>query len=171
MAKKKSTTKKRRTSRRRRVGSMDVNSIMSSVGGVVLGVVVGGYANKLVLNKMSPMMQALIPVGIGLFVPNFIKSDLGKFAGAGMIAYGASKFLASKGLGAIDDGMVTVPVRINGDDGSLSIVAGDDDWAMAGDDDDYGMSGDNDYGISGDYAMAGDISVLAGMMEEEEEEV
>jgi len=75
----------------------------------------------------------------------FVKSEFGKFAGAGMISVGAVKLLAKYGLAGIGEDTMDIPVQIAGDD--LSVIAGDD-FAMAGD----------------DFAMAGDdLSVLAGI--------
>lgn len=161
MAKRRTTTRKTTRRRRRSVGALDTSNIMSTVGGVMIGVVAAGWTNKMFASKMSPAMQAIIPIGAGLFVPNFIQSDFGKFAGAGLIAYGAGKFLASKGLGA-DTDLMTVPFSINGA-GDMQIIAGDGDLVMAGDGD-YVMAGDDD-----DDVMAGDISVLAGLFDEDQE--
>lgn len=92
------------------------------------------------------MIQAIVPVALGVATPMFVKSEFGKFAGAGMISVGAVKLLAKYGLAGIGEDTMDIPVRIAGDD--LSVIAGEDDFAMAGD----------------DFAMAGDdnLSVLAG---------
>ncbi|NBV95865.1 MAG: hypothetical protein EBR90_03630, partial [Actinobacteria bacterium] len=82
--------------------------------------------------------------------------------GAGMVAYGGSKFLQKAGLaglGAADEMSVT----ISGDD--LSVVAGADDFAMAGDSD-YAMAGENDAQIS---VLAGTDTEEYAAMEADEE--
>lgn len=140
-------THKKTTHRRRRVsgmGKLSAGNIMSSVGGVVVGTVVAGLVTKKLLGSQSEMIQAVVPVALGIATPMFVKSEFGKFAGAGMISVGAVKLLAKYGLAGIGEDTMDIPVRIAGDD-NLSVIAGDDDYAMAGDD---------------------NLSVLAGIEEE-----
>ena len=129
--------KKTKSYRRRRVsgvGKISAGGALTDIGGVLLGVAAAGYLNKLALSGKSSTVQALVPLGIGIAVPMFMKNQMGKAIGAGAIAYGGSKFLANMGLAGVGDAdTLDIPVRIAGDD-SLSIVAGDDDFAMAGDD-------------------------------------
>jgi hypothetical protein len=145
MAKRRKTTKRR--SSRRSVGALKSGNMLVSIGGVLAGVVAAGYINKLALKSQSATIQAIVPIAAGIALPMFVKSELGKFAGAGMIAYGGSKFLASAGLGATEDDM---SVTISGDD--LSVIAGDDNFAMAG---------EEEFAMAGEYGDSG-ISVLAG---------
>ena len=150
MSRRRKTTKRKTTHRRRRMsgmGKLSAGNILSSVGGVIAGTVVAGLLTKKLLSSQSEMVQAIVPVALGVATPMFVKSEFGKFAGAGMISVGAVKLLAKYGLAGIGEDTVDVPVRISGDD-NLSVIAGDD-YAMAGD----------------DYAMAGDdnLSVLAGI--------
>jgi hypothetical protein len=162
MAKRRKTTKRR--SSRRSVGALKSGNMLVSIGGVLAGVVAAGYINKLALKSQSATIQAIVPIAAGIALPMFVKSELGKFAGAGMIAYGGSKFLASAGLGATDDDM---SVTISGDD--LSVIAGDDNFAMAGDEE-FAMAGE--YGNSGISVLAGtDDSDLMQMASFDEEEV
>lgn len=147
---KKSHSRRRRTGRRG-IGAINTGNLLTQIGGVLAGVAAAGYLNKLALKNQSENVQALAPIALGIATPAFLlKNNLGQALGAGMIAYGGSKFLQRAGLagvGASDEMSVT----ISGDD--LSVVAGADDFAMAGDD---------------DFAMAGDeISVLAGTNTEE----
>lgn len=162
MAKRRKTTKRR--SSRRSVGALKSGNMLVSIGGVLAGVVAAGYINKLALKSQSSTIQAIVPIAAGIALPMFVKSELGKFAGAGMIAYGGSKFLASAGLGATEDDM---SVTISGDD--LSVIAGDDNFAMAGDDDNFAMAGE--YGDSGISVLAGtddaDLIQLSAFDEEE----
>ena len=148
MSRRRKTTK-RKTHRRRRMsgmGKLSTGHILSSVGGVIAGTVVAGLVTKKLLASQSEMVQAIVPVALGVATPMFVKSEFGKFAGAGMISVGAVKLLAKYGLAGIGEDTMDIPVQIAGDD--LSVIAGDD-FAMAGD----------------DYAMAGDdnLSVLAGI--------
>jgi hypothetical protein len=150
MARRKRTSRKtsrRRTRRVSGIGKLNTGAIISSVGGVLVGTAVAGILTKKLLASQSEMIQAIVPVALGVATPMFVKSEFGKFAGAGMISVGAVKLLAKYGLAGIGEDTMDIPVRIAGDD--LSVIAGDDDFAMAGDD---------------DFAMAGDdnLSVLAG---------
>jgi hypothetical protein len=149
MARKRKTSRKaprRRSRRMSGVGKLSTGAIVSSVGGVLVGTAIAGILTKKLLSSQSEMIQAVVPVALGVATPMFIKSEFGKFAGAGMISVGAVKLLAKYGLAGIGEDTMDIPVRIAGDD--LSVIAGDDDFAMAGD----------------DFAMAGDdnLSVLAG---------
>lgn len=149
MARRKKASRKaprRRSRRMSGVGKLSTGAIVSSVGGVLVGTAVAGILTKKLLSSQSEMIQAIVPVALGVATPMFVKSEFGKFAGAGMISVGAVKLLAKYGLAGIGEDTMDIPVRIAGDD--LSVIAGDDDFAMAGD----------------DFAMAGDdnLSVLAG---------
>ena len=149
MARKRKTSRKaprRRSRRMSGVGKLSTGAIVSSVGGVLVGTAVAGILTKKLLSSQSEMIQAIVPVALGVATPMFVKSEFGKFASAGMISVGAVKLLAKYGLAGIGEDTMDIPVRIAGDD--LSVIAGDEDYAMAGD----------------DYAMAGDdnLSVLAG---------
>ena len=149
MARRKKASRKaprRRSRRMSGVGKLSTGAIVSSVGGVLVGTAVAGILTKKLLSSQSEMIQAIVPVALGVATPMFVKSEFGKFAGAGMISVGAVKLLAKYGLAGIGEDTMDSPVRIAGDD--LSVIAGDDDFTMAGD----------------DYAMAGDdnLSVLAG---------
>jgi hypothetical protein len=167
MARRKTTRRKTTTRRRSKkgMGAINVQSTLMSIGGVMAGVAVAGYLNKSVLSNMNRNVQIGAPIGLGAVFPMLLKSELGKNIGLGMIAYGGSKLLTSFGLAGM--GEDTDTFQISGDD--LSVVAGDDDmFAVAGDDDMFAVAGDDDtFAISGDndFAMAGDISVLAGIDE------
>lgn len=143
----KKTSYRRKSRRMSGVGKLSTGAILSSVGGVIAGTVVAGLLTKKLLSSQSEMVQAIVPVALGVATPMFVKSEFGKFAGAGMISVGAVKLLAKFGLAGVGEDTMDIPVQIAGDD-MLSVIAGDDDFAMAGD----------------DFAMAGDdLSVLAGI--------
>ena len=142
-------TKKSQTRRRssRRMGAINTSNMLTSIGGVIAGVAAAGYLNKLALKNQSATIQAAAPIALGIAVPALLlKSEFGRFLGAGMVAYGGSKFLAQAGLAGTEEDAFS----ISGDD--LSVVAGD-----------FAMAGDEEF-MGGDFAMAGDeqISVLAG---------
>jgi len=139
-------TPRRRSSRK--MGAIKTSNMLTSIGGVIAGVAAAGYLNKLALKNQSATVQAAAPIALGLAIPALLlKSEFGRFLGAGMVAYGGGKFLSKAGLAGMEEDTLS----ISGAD--LSVVAGD--YAMAGDEDEF---------MGGDYAMAGDeqISVLAG---------
>ena len=127
----KKTTYRRKSRRMSGMGKLSTAGILSSVGGVIAGTVVAGIVTKKLLSSQSEMIQAIVPVALGVATPMFVKSEFGKFAGAGMISVGAVKLLAKYGLAGIGEDTMDIPVQIAGDD--LSVIAGDD-FAMAGDD-------------------------------------
>ena len=150
MAKRRSS--KKRTSRRKRSSSMsgmkgNVGFIVSSVAGAVIGKMVQSKLSS----KVNPKILAGGQIALGLFLPKFIKSDIGKGIGTGMIVNGGvtmlQEFNVLSGMGEYD--MSYVDDTMSGDD-NLNVVAGDDLSILAGDDmDDMGfmdegiMSGDD----------------------------
>lgn len=146
MAKKKRS--KSRT-RRRRIGAVGKNNLMSAVG-----IIAGAVAARLVVKKVLPNMDERIKnagvVAIGaLVLPRFIKSDMGKAIGNGMIAAGGVGLVGSflPAIGAAED-TIEFPMTVGEVEDSLSVIAGGDD-VMAGNGED-------------------NLSVLAGMEEEED---
>jgi len=125
---KKSTTKRRRS----RVGAVPKGSIMSSIG-LIAGAVAGRLVAKKVLPNVDEKIKNVGVVAVGFLLPKFIKSEIGKSIGNGMIAAGglglAGSFLPA--IGQMDD-MIEFPVQVSGIDDGLSVIAGDD--VMAGDD-------------------------------------
>lgn len=144
MAKRKRSTKKT-YSRRRSVGSVNTGQILNQSGFLLAGLAAAGILNKTVLANKSDNIKALIPIALGIGLPMFIKSDLGKFAGLGMIASGGNRLLQKFNIAGLgEDSSFEVPISVSGD--GLSLIAGvdDDDLAMAGMDynDDDSMAGD-----------------------------
>jgi hypothetical protein len=147
MAKRKRSTKKT-YSRRRSVGSVNTGQIINQSGFLLAGLAAAGILNKTVLANKSDNIKALIPIALGIGLPMFIKSDLGKFAGLGMIASGGNRLLQKFNIAGLgDDSSFEVPISVSGD--GLSLIAGvnDDDLIMAGmgynDDDTDTMAGDD----------------------------
>jgi hypothetical protein len=152
MSRRRKTTK--RTHRRRKVsgmGKLNPSGMLTTIGGVLIGTAAAGFVAKKFLSAQNETIQAIVPIALGIATPMFLKSDLGKYAGAGMVAVGGLKLFQKFGIAGIGETDVMLPVGISGDD-NLSVLAGDD-YAMAGDD--YAMAGDDD------------ISVLAGLDESE----
>ena len=144
MARKRKTSKKRYTRRRSRVGAIPKGSIMNSVG-----VIAGAVAGKLVASKTLPNVDEKIKnagvVALGILLPTFMKNELGKSIGTGMVAVGGLGLVGSflPAVSGVDD-MIEFPVQVGEIDDNISVIAGDD--VMAGDDD----------------VMAGDISLMSG---------
>ena len=158
MAKRK-TTKKTTHRRRRSVSGLKPGNAIMQAGYVILGVAGAGVLKKTILANKSPMIQALVPLGLGIALPMVVKNDIGKFAGLGMVAVGGAGLLQKFGIGDLgNDNLMAIPMQISGDD--ISVIAGDDDFAMAGDDDDFAMAGD-------DGGYGGGISVLAGVEDDQ----
>ena len=125
--------KKAHTKRRRsRVGAVPKGSIMASVG-LIAGAVAGRLVVKNVLPNMDDKIKNVGVVAVGFLLPKFMKSEMGKSIGNGMIAAGglglAGSFLPA--IAGVDD-MIEFPIQVSGIDDNLSVIAGDD--VMAGDD-------------------------------------
>ena len=125
--------KKAHTKRRRsRVGAVPKGSLIASVG-LIAGAVAGRLVAKKVLPNVDEKIKNVGVVAVGFLLPKFMKSEMGKSIGNGMIAAGglglAGSFLPA--ISGIDD-MIEFPVQVSGIDDGLSVIAGDD--VMAGDD-------------------------------------
>lgn len=101
---------RRHSSKRRhhRVGAIHAGSAIKKVAGIAAGV----FAGRLIATKlgatMNPKLTAAIPIVAGIFVPRFIKSDLGQGLGDGLIAVGTlgllQQFNVVTGIGYITPG-------------------------------------------------------------------
>ena len=102
MARRKKTTKKRIGRRRsKRMGAV-VSNLTSA-----LFTIVGGVAAKFVSNTINGTnlnasykgyVASADPIVVGLFLPKFIKSEMGKALGNGMIAVGGLGLVQSAGV-------------------------------------------------------------------------
>jgi hypothetical protein len=140
---KKSTMKRRKS----RVGAVPKGSIMASVG-LIAGAVAGRLVAKKVLPNVDEKIKNVGVVAVGFLLPKFMKSEIGKSIGNGMIAAGGLGLAASflPAISGVDD-MIEFPVQVSGIDDNLSVIAGDES-VMAGDDDlsvIAGMDDDYDY--------------------------
>ena len=140
---KKSTTKRRRS----RVGAVPKGSIMASVG-LIAGAVAGRLVAKKVLPNVDEKIKNVGVVAIGFLLPKFMKSEMGKSIGNGMIAAGGLGLVGSflPAISGVDD-MIEFPIEISGVDDGISVIAGDD--VMAGEDSLSVLAGiddDDDYG-------------------------
>lgn len=150
MARKRKTTRKTTYKRRRRssVGAINPTNMLMNIAGLAAGVAGAAALNKMVLGNQNETIQKAAPLAIGLALPLFVKSELGKSLGNGMIAYGVGKVFAGMGLAGLGEEF-SVPLSISGDE--VALIAGDNDFVMAGYD-------------NSDSVMAGDdnLSLLAG---------
>ncbi len=150
MARKRKSTKKTTTRRRRRggVGALNANDTVMNIAGILGGVAIAGILQKTLLANKSEAIQSLVPLAAGIALPMFVKSKIGTTLGSGMIAFGGAKLLKKYanigGVGEFDDMMSGLGV----DTDSVTLIAGDDDFAMAGMDENGEEMGDL-------YALAG----------------
>ena len=154
MARKKTKTAGQR--RRRKMGAMggkkfDIMGAVATIGGAVAG----RYLVKAVnVGNIKPALKNAAVIGIGLFLPKFVKGRTGAAIGAGMVAAGgigiASEILPKiAGMEDMQTETLDFPMIMNGmEEGELSLIAGDEsDSVMAGlsviagneDDEDYYM--------------------------------
>lgn len=147
------TTRKRST-RKRSIGALNPGNLVMTIGGVLGGVALAGYINKFLFTpkegqqatELQNTLSKYGPLALGVITPMVLKSELGKNLGSGMIAFGGAKILQSVGLAGTDTDEMEI-VTIGAD--NIPVIAG------------------NDYALAGDYAMAGNIPVLAGLGLEE----
>jgi len=152
MAKRRST-KKRYSRRRRSSGMSGVKGNITFIATSVAGAVIGKMVQSKLSDKVNPKILAGGQIALGLFLPKFIKSEIGKGLGTGMVVNGGvtmlQQFNVLSGMGEYD--MTYVDDSMSGDD--LNVIAGDDNLSIvAGDDmDDMGfmdegiMSGDDEF--------------------------
>lgn len=124
MAKKRKKSSTRRKSRRS-VGAIGKGFFMDA-----LGIVAGAAAARVLTSspKILPNLDARVKsagvIAVGAFFPKFMKGDLGKSIGQGMIAAGGLGLLqATNVLGAMDQFLEFPTTVMAGDD--LSVIAGD----------------------------------------------
>jgi len=144
--KRKKSSKKRSMSRRR--------SSMGAMGGAlnnVIGIVAGAAVGRIVANKLLPNIDSKIKnAGVALLgaygMPKLIKGSFGTSIGAGMVAAGGIGLLSDFNvIGAIED-TLSLPLTVGEVEDGISVIAGDDD-----------------------SVMAGDMSVIAGIEEEDDD--
>ena len=130
------------------------HSGMGAAGGQMtnlLGIIAGAAVGRIVANKLLPSVNSKIKNGavlaLGAFVfPKMIKGAWGSSIGAGMVAAGGIGLLQNFNVvGAIED-TLSIPLTVGEVPENISVIAGNDD-----------------------SVMAGDISVMAGMDDEDYE--
>ena len=140
----KKQSKKRSVSRRRRSSMGEASGAVMNAVGIVAGAAIGRIvANKILPNLDSKLKNAgVIAIGAIVF-PKLVKGPLGASIGAGMVAAGGIGLLSDfQVIGAIED-TLSLPMTVGNVDENLSVIAGD--------------------GV-----MAGDVSVIAGMEDDDD---
>ena len=124
---------------------------MGEASGAVMnavGIVAGAAIGRIVANKILPNLDSKLKnagvIAIGAIVfPKLVKGPLGSSIGAGMVAAGGIGLLSDfQVIGAIED-TLSLPMTVGNVDENLSVIAGD--------------------GV-----MAGDVSVIAGMEDDDD---
>ena len=128
MAKRKTHHKKSHHRRRRSHGIGKIGgNMITQIAGVAAGAAVASILTEKALSNQSQMIKAAAAIAAGIAVPMFVKSDIGKAAGAGMVAVGAIDLLKQFKVISGADGIGATPeIMISGE---VPIVAGD---VMAG---------------------------------------
>jgi len=104
MARRKKTSKKRVTRRRsKRMGAIDMKldfaSALYTIAGGVAARFVSNTINGTTLNdSYKKYVAAVAPIAVGLLLPTFVKSDIVKSVGNGMIAVGGLGLVQSTGV-------------------------------------------------------------------------
>ena len=157
MARRKKSYKKRSVRRR----SSKMGAISGDLMNVV-GLIAGAAAGRIVATKLLPKLDSKIKnagvVALGAFVfPKLIKGGFGSSIGAGMVAAGGLGIMQDFNvIGQIED-TLSIPLTVSGVPEDISLIAGYDS-VMAGDDD-----------VLGEYSED-DLSIMAGMEEDEDED-
>ena len=102
MARRKKTSKKRVTRRRsKRMGAASstlTNALFTIAGGVAARFVSNTINGTSLNDSYKKYVASVAPIAVGIFLPKFIKSDMGKALGTGMIAVGGLGLVQSTGV-------------------------------------------------------------------------
>jgi hypothetical protein len=109
---KKRKTSHRRRSRRSRIGAVDLKKTGTRILGVAAGAFLARTVNNMAAKQfptLSPKILGIGDVAIGVFVPKFLKSEIGQGIGDAFIAIGSLTTLQSFG---VLSGMGAMPSRV-----------------------------------------------------------
>ena len=102
MARRKKASKKRvsrRRSKRMGAAGSTLTNVLFTIAGGVAARFVSNTINGTKLNESyKKYVASVAPIAVGLFLPKFIKSDMGKALGTGMIAVGGLGLVQSTGV-------------------------------------------------------------------------
>ena len=152
MAKRKQHHKKTTHRRRKRstIGAIG-GSMITNIMGVAAGAAVASLLTENLLKTQTNLIKAVAAIAAGVATPMFIKSEIGKAAGAGMVAVGAIDLLKQfkvisgvDGMGAATEVMMGADMPIIGGEvmagevmaGEVmagEVMAGYDDMPVLGD--------------------------------------
>jgi len=145
MATRRRTTRKpvRRTPvRRRRISGVGKSNTIMQIAGLAGGAILARLANNLILKAKPDLNSKIInaaQIGLGIYLPKMVKSQLGKDLGAGMIAAGGLGLANSLGvingidvISGVEDEQF-LEVSLNG--------MGDEMNEISGYGDEYGITG------------------------------
>lgn len=141
--------------RKARVNGINTSNVLMQVVGLAGGSILARVANNLILKAKPDLNAKLISIaqiGLGVYLPTLVKSDLGKNLGAGMVAIGGVGLVTSFGI-------------ING----IDVISGDDDDEMM----EVMVSGTDDLevisGMEDDFSFdsVGDLDVINGMEDDD----
>jgi hypothetical protein len=107
MAKKRKHTKRRTTHRRRGMGA--ISPTLMNAAYAIIGGAVGQLLDQVVANvipsdfllknpKALPYIKAGVPILSGYFLPKFLKNDMGRYGGLGMMTLGGVRLLGAFGV-------------------------------------------------------------------------
>lgn len=125
MARPKSSKKRKGTAGRRRgrMGAVSSNltNVLAAIAGGAVAQVVGNVVAKALPASTSmrtaDLVKAGVPVAVGFFLPRFVKSDFGKYAGVGMMTVGGLRLVQSfgvlNGIPGMDNAFVDRPMLAN----------------------------------------------------------
>ncbi len=91
-------TSRRRSKRMGAAGSNLTSALFTIVGGVAARFVSNTINGTSLNASYKGYVAAAAPIAVGLFLPKFIKSDMGKSLGNGMIAVGGLGLVQSTGV-------------------------------------------------------------------------
>jgi len=105
MATRRRTTRRpavrRTTTRRRRISGIGSSNPIMQIAGLAGGAILARVANNLILKAKPDLNSKIInaaQIGLGIYLPKLIKSQLGKDLGAGMISAGGLGLVTSLGV-------------------------------------------------------------------------
>lgn len=95
----------RRRYSRRRISGVGAKGVLMKIAGVGVGIFAGRMITSKLGATVNPKIASAIPVIAGIFVPKYLRSDLGAGIGDGLIAAGVlgelQAFNVLSGIGAV----------------------------------------------------------------------
>ena len=123
---------RRRSKRMGAAGSTLTNALFTIAGGVAARFVSNTINGTSLNDSYKKYVASVAPIAVGIFLPKFIKSDMGKSLGTGMIAVGGLGLVQSTG---VLSGMPMIAKRYMGlapsSQNSRGVIAGMDTRSAA----------------------------------------